>query len=245
VADGPIRANEAPKAGTEPMRALQPTGLGRALTRSLKALTAKLSPRYENKLEISAPPAPPAEKPSLMGRIGGFFAGMKDSVVSTISDAAAATRDFFVGAARTVKDKGVLGAVSQWAGQAWEGVKAAGNWVGDKIAETWNNAIKSVTGFFSKVWSAFTQHQRQVDKVLDERKREQDRVEEQRYLARRDEAKHLEETVQKARDLASAQDVAAQQGLVDKASADARHSQVDNAAIARRRAREQAQKAQI
>lgn len=183
----------------------------------------------------------PAEQPkkSLWGRFTGALTSLKDSVVGA-----------FEAARRAIQEKGVLGALRDLASAAWNGLKAAGNRVVDGIVnatrsliDAASSALFAVVGFMSKVWTAFTAHNREVDRRIEEQKREQERLEERRLLARRDESRHLEEAVARARATAQAQEFQAQQGLLDKITVTTPNSQLDNAALERKRERERAQRA--
>ena len=153
-------------------------------------------------------------------------------------------------ARKSVEEKGVLGALSDVAGKAWNNVKAAGQWVADgvvntakAIIDTASKVFNSVTSFISKVWTSFSAHQKEVDRRLDEQRRDQERLEERRVVVKQDDSRHLEDTVLRARAISAAQEFQAQQGLIFEVTVTGPNSQIDNAALERKRAREKAQKA--
>lgn len=244
MADGSVTRTEAPKGAAEAQRGTQRAGWRRALTSPLGFFSGFMGTRYESSLEVSAGTnaAKPAEQPpnkSMWARFTGAVGSVKDSVVGA-----------FGSAKKAVEEKGVLGALSDAAGNAWNGVKAAGAWVRDgfvnttrKIIDAASNALSTVTNFLSKVWTSFTSHSKEVDRRIDEQRRDQERREELRSVAKKDESKHLEDAVLRARAVSQAQEFQAQQGLIDKVTATSPNSQVDNAALERKREREKAQKA--
>ncbi len=103
MAESGIRSNEVPSGPPETARIAPQSGWRKAITAPLHMLTGILTPRYQSTFASTQAPAP-AEKPSAWGRFTSFVGGIKDSVVNT-----------FTGAAETVKEKGLLGAASQWA----------------------------------------------------------------------------------------------------------------------------------
>ncbi len=227
MAGSGIRTSEGPKGAPETASIAQPGGWRRAITKPLHMLTGILTPRYQSTFESTQAPAP-AEKPSLWGGVTGFVGGIRDSLAGGIKSAA-----------DTIKEKGLLGAASQWAGQAWDGVRNTISNLSDSIV----SGFKSAFGFVSRIFQAFTTHQRDIDKKVEERKREEDKREDRRLLAKQEDAKHLEDTAQRARALASAQQFQAQQGVIDKITVTGPDIQIDNAALERQKERARAQKA--
>ncbi len=241
MADGSVTRTEAPKGAADAQRGTRRTGWQRALTSPLGFFSGFLNSRYESTFEASGTAGKPAEQPkkSLWGRFTGAVGSLKDSVVGTLT-----------AARKSVEEKGVLGALSDVAGKAWNNVKAAGQWVADgvvntakAIIDTASKVFNSVTSFISKVWTSFSAHQKEVDRRLDEQRRDQERLEERRVVVKQDDSRHLEDTVLRARAISAAQEFQAQQGLIDKVTVTGPNSQIDNAALERKRAREKAQKA--
>lgn len=242
MAEGTVTRTEAPRGAADAQRGTRQSGWQRALTSPLGFFSGFMGTRYQSTVEVSAAAKteePEEPKKSLWGRFTGAASSLKDSVVGAFTSAKAA-----------VEEKGVVGALGDFAGKAWDGVKAAGRWVVDGVVNTArtvidaaSKALHNVASFISKVWTSFTAHNREVERRIDEQKREQQRQEERRSLAKRDESKHLEDTVQRARSVARAQEFQAEQGLIDKVTATSPGSHIDNAALERKRERERAQKA--
>lgn len=241
MAEGSVTRPEASKAAEAPHGGL-PAGWRRALTLPLGFFSGFAGSRYASSIEVSAAAkaarggqAAQSQK-SLWGRFTGALTSLKDSVIGA-----------FGAVRKAIQEKGVLGAIGDLASAAWNGMKAAGNRIMERIVgtarsliDTASRALSAIAGFMSKVWTAFTAHNREIERRIDEQKREQERLEERRIEARRDESRHLEEAVARARAVAQAQEFQAQQGLIDKITVTTPNSQLDNAALERKRERERA-----
>ncbi|MBM3269397.1 MAG: hypothetical protein FJZ01_17275 [Candidatus Sericytochromatia bacterium] len=228
MAEPGIRTGEAPKGAPETARIAPQGGWRKAITAPLHMLTGILTPRYQSTFEPSQAQAPAQPKPSLWNRFTGFVGGMKDSVVNTFS-----------AAATSVKEKGLLGAAGDLLGRAWDGVKD----LGSSIVSGFSNIVSTVTGAVAKVFEAFTKHQRDVELKAEEVRRDENKREERRLVAKTDEARQLEDTAARAKAVARALQFQAQQGLIDKITESGPHIQIDNAALERQKQREKAQKA--
>jgi len=228
MAEGTIKGTESTNRLGE---ATRPEGTRKALTSPLQAMTGWFKARTQSTFESSQEPAKPRKK-SLWSRAVGAVT----SLPSRISGA-------FHGAVQTVKDKGVFGALKHWGGQAWTGVKNAVSSVVDTLKNTVKSLTDSIGNFLNKVFTAFSLHRSAVDRQIEEQHREQEKREEKRSVAEHEEARHLEDTVQRARALAAEQEFQAQQGLIDKVTAPAPNSRIDNAALERVKERMKAQKA--
>ena len=221
----------------------------RAFTEPMSLLPDFVKNRFDSTFEQTTPAAPPAEKPSLWNRFTGAVSGAKDAVAGALT----AVKDGVVQFATHPIDT-----TTQVAQSAWKSAGEAASWAGDKLSAAWNDAAEfvskgyeslktfvsnswnSITSIISKVFTGFYAHNAEVDRRREEIRKQEDAREHKAAEVRNDESKRLEDTVIKARELATSQQFQAEAGMIDKVTAP---GAIDNGSIQRRKDREKAAKA--